>query len=69
MNEITSRPRVAFIELFEKVPTRISLIFNFLAILEMLANGLIQIQQGEGFNNFWVMRKEEENVAAEGYIS
>jgi segregation and condensation protein A len=45
------------------------LIFNFLAILEMLANGLIQIQQGEGFNNFWVMRKEEENVAAEGYIS
>jgi segregation and condensation protein A len=69
MNEITSRPRVAFIELFEKVPTRISLIFNFLAILEMLANGLIQIQQGEGFNNFWVMRKEEENVTAEGNIS
>jgi hypothetical protein len=35
----------------------------------MLANGLIQIQQGEGFNNFWVMRKEEENVTAEGTIS
>ncbi len=58
LNEITSKPRVAFTELFEKSPTRIALIFNFLAILEMLANGLINIQQGEGFNNFWVMRTE-----------
>ncbi len=58
LNEITSKPRVAFTELFEKSPTRIALIFNFLAILEMLANGLINIQQGEGFNNFWVMKTE-----------
>ncbi len=58
LNEITSKPRVAFIELFEKAPTRIALIFNFLAILEMLANGFISIQQGEGFNNFWVMRTD-----------
>ena len=59
LNEITIKPRVPFIELFEKAPTRIALIFNFLAILEMLANGMISIQQGEGFNNFWVMRKDE----------
>ena len=59
LNEITIKPRVPFIELFEKAPTRIALIFNFLAILEMLANGMISIQQGEGFNNFWVMKKDE----------
>jgi segregation and condensation protein A len=58
LNQITSKPRVAFIELFESAPTRIALIFNFLAILEMLANGFINIQQGEGFNNFWVMRTD-----------
>jgi len=58
LNEITRKPRVAFTELFEKAPTRISLIFNFLAILEMLANGLLNIQVGEGFNNFWVMKPE-----------
>lgn len=58
LNEVTVRPRVAFTELFEKAPTRIALIFNFLAILEMLANGLIGIQVGEGYNNFWVMRPE-----------
>jgi segregation and condensation protein A len=58
LNEVTARSRVAFTELFEKAPTRISLIFNFLAILEMLANGLLAIQVGEGYNNFWVSRQE-----------
>jgi segregation and condensation protein A len=58
LNQITVKPRVAFTELFEQAPTRISLIFNFLAILEMLANGLLTIQVGEGFNNFWVMRPQ-----------
>jgi segregation and condensation protein A len=65
LNEVMIKPRVAFIELFEKAPTRIALIFNFLAILEMLANGLIQIQQGEGYNNFWVSKKEETTVSEE----
>ncbi len=68
LNEVTTKPRVAFTELFENVPSRIALIFNFLAILEMLANGLLSIQVGEGYNNFWVMRPGEvqvENVAPE----
>lgn len=59
MNEVVTKPRVAFTELFEKAPTRIALIFNFLAILEMLAAGLLSIQTGEGYNNFWISRKEE----------
>jgi len=63
LNEVTSRPRVAFTELFEKVPSRISLIFNFLAILEMLANGMLSIQVGEGYNNFWVMKPEAVQMA------
>ncbi len=60
LREVVSRKRVAFVELFENAPTRIALIFNFLAILEMLAYGQLTLQQGEGFNNFWVMPKEEE---------
>ncbi len=58
LSEVTLKERVAFTELFEKAPTRIALIFNFLAILEMLANGFLNIQVGEGFNNFWVMKPE-----------
>ncbi|MBS1487956.1 MAG: segregation/condensation protein A [Bacteroidetes bacterium] len=59
LKEVISRSRVAFTELFEKAPTRISLIFNFLAILEMLATGVLTIQVGEGYNNFWVSKQEE----------
>lgn len=63
LTQIQSRQRVAFTELFQTAPTRVALIFNFLAILEMLALGQLGIQVGEGYNNFWVMKKED--VAAE----
>jgi segregation and condensation protein A len=58
LGQLVSRSRMAFTELFEKTPTRVALIFNFLAILEMLSLGMLDIQTGEGFNNFWVIRKE-----------
>jgi segregation and condensation protein A len=58
LGQLVSRPRMAFIELFENTPTRVALIFNFLAILEMLSLSMLDIQIGEGFNNFWVIRKE-----------
>ncbi len=69
LNEVTTKQRVAFIELFEKVPTRIALIFNFLAILEMLANGLLRIQVGEGYNNFWVAQPEEIEASGTSNVS
>jgi segregation and condensation protein A len=59
LGEITKRPKVAFTELFEGAPTRISLIFNFLAILEMAALQMITITFGEGYNNFWVGKPED----------
>jgi len=64
-NVVYAKARVAFIELFESAPTRIALIFNFLAILELLALGQLNIQVGEGYNNFWVMKPEEviENIS------
>ena len=58
LNEVSTKQRVAFTELFTQAPTRISLIFNFLAILEMLAMGLLSIQVGEGYNNFWVSKPD-----------
>src|SRR5271154_6811492 len=59
LNELVAKSRVSFSELFEKTPTRVGLIFNFLAILEMLTLGELGIQMGEGYNNFWVMKREE----------
>jgi segregation and condensation protein A len=56
---LLTKSRVAFTELFETGLTRIGLIFNFLAILEMLALGQLGIQLGEGFNNFWITNPSE----------
>lgn len=58
VDELGKKPRLSFSELLEVFPTRIGLIFNFLAILEMLALQQISIQVGEGFNNFWVSKAE-----------
>jgi segregation and condensation protein A len=60
---LTEKPRVAFTELLQLYPTRIGLIFNFLAILEMLALQQISIQVGEGYNNFWVAKAEATSTA------
>jgi segregation and condensation protein A len=58
VDELTKKQRVSFTELLQIFPTRIGLIFNFLAILEMLALQQINIQVGEGYNNFWVTKFE-----------
>jgi len=56
--ELSAKSRLSFVDILEKQPTRIGLIFNFLAILEMLAIGDLNIQVGEGFNNFWIVKRE-----------
>jgi len=58
VDELTRRPRMSFTELLEQYPTRIGVIFNFLAILEMLALQILTIQIGEGFGNFWISKAE-----------
>ena len=49
---------MSFKEMVESNPTRVALIFNFLAVLEMLAFGNLDIQLGEGYNNFWITLRE-----------
>lgn len=59
LNQVYSKPRVSFVEILEVYPNRIALVFNFLAILELLAMGKLGIQVGEGYNNFWITKPEE----------
>src|SRR5688572_24553546 len=65
VSELTRRPRIAFTELLEMYPTRLGLIFNFLAILEMLALQQISVQVGEGYNNFWVTNHQAETATTD----
>ncbi|WKK75641.1 segregation/condensation protein A [Marivirga salinae] len=50
--------KLAFTTFIEERPEKIAVIFNFLAILELLQSSLITITVGEGFNNFWLEKIE-----------
>src|SRR5687768_17270031 len=63
IDELTKKPKLSFTELIESFPTRIGVIFNFLAILEMLALQILTIQIGEGYSNFWVSKAETTTAA------
>jgi segregation and condensation protein A len=54
--------RISFVAMIEEKPEKIFVIYNFLAILELLQLSKVTIQIGEGFNNFWVEKTSPEEV-------
>jgi segregation and condensation protein A len=61
---LLEKPALSFTELLAAFPDRIGLIYNFLAILEMLQLNVIRIEIGEGFNNFHLSASTVESVPA-----
>lgn len=59
LNKLSDKPKLAFTNIIETEPNKIAVIFNFLAILELLQLRLITLHLGMGFNNFWIERMEE----------
>ena len=56
---LSQKKKIAFTDLLEDMPQRIAVVFNFLAILEMIQLQQIVITIGDGFNNFWVELKSD----------
>ena len=54
MNSLAYRKKLSFIEIIDQDNNKIAVIFNFLAVLELLQLQMITLVIGEGFNNFWV---------------
>lgn len=63
LDKLQQSPKLSFAEIIAFEPNKIAVIFNFLAILELMQLRMIHIRVGEGFNNFWVFRKEDEEEA------
>jgi segregation and condensation protein A len=59
LNSLTNKDKLSFEEVIKDKPEKIAVIFNFLAILELLQLRMITIHLGEGFNNFWIEKLEE----------
>jgi len=56
---LSKKAKVSFMDLMKDDKSRIMLVFNFLAILELLQSQAIGIVVGEGYNNFWLESKEK----------
>ncbi|WP_206077576.1 ScpA family protein [Pontibacter sp. SGAir0037] len=62
MQKIQQRKKMAFSEIISAFPDKIGMIFNFLAILDMLQLNLIGVEIGEGFNDFIITVSEGETA-------
>jgi segregation and condensation protein A len=59
MGMLTSEEKLSFLDIVKKESSKIAVIFNFLAILELLQLRLITLHLGIGCNNFWIEKLEE----------
>lgn len=50
--------RLDFFFLLEKSDNRVHFVYNFLAILEMIQQQLVQLEEGKDFNDFSIRRRE-----------
>lgn len=60
--KVTEKKRLSFGQIIEYNAERLAVIYNFLAVLELLQLNQITIKIGEGYNNFWIEPLETELV-------
>ena len=59
ISKLTKTKKLSFLEIIDFESNKIAVIFNFLAILELLQLRKITMKLGLGFNNFWIELLEE----------
>jgi segregation and condensation protein A len=63
--QLSTSKRLSFEQIMATDRVKIAIVYNFLAILELLQLGKITLQLGEGFNNFWILEAEPQNTEVE----
>ena len=56
INLLKSKSKISFIRLVEDNPLKILVIYNFLAMLELIHESKIKLSLGNGMNNFWIQK-------------
>ena len=59
IKKLTEKNKISFTEIIAFESVKIAVIFNFLAILELLHLKKISLHLGMGYNNFWIELPEE----------
>ena len=56
INLLNSKSKISFIRLVEDNHLKILVIYNFLAMLELIQESKIKLSLGNGMNNFWIQK-------------
>jgi len=64
LDKLSQNKKVSFLDLIKETNDKIVVVFNFLAILELLQSQDIGIVLGDGFNNFWLEKGSNDSVLA-----
>jgi segregation and condensation protein A len=59
---LTINKRLEFATISKISENKVQFVYNFLALLEMLQQQLVQIQVGTGYNNFWVSAADQADL-------
>lgn len=59
LNKLEGHGRLSFEKIISYNPQKIAVIYNFLAILELLQNNVVALSGGDSFNNFWIEKLAE----------
>jgi segregation and condensation protein A len=62
LKKVREKKRLSFTQIIEYNREKIAVIYNFLAILELLQLSQLKLSLGKGYNNFWVESLEGELV-------
>jgi len=60
---LQKKKKMSFGEIISVNPSRMAVIYNFLAILELLQLKMVSLVSGDGFNNFWVHLPERDHAS------
>ena len=60
LDKVLENEKVDFISIILEKQDKIFAVFSFLAILELVQAQRISLAVGQGFNNFWIIRKDDE---------
>jgi segregation and condensation protein A len=70
LNKLSGAEKISFMQIIEEKMEKMVVIYNFLAILELLQLQLVTIHIGLGFNNFWIENYTGEvGVTSESEVS
>ena len=56
VNMLNSKSKISFVRLIEDNPLKILVVYNFLAILELIQESKVKLSLGNGMNNFWIQK-------------